>query len=39
MILENRSRIAQRVRDSWMNKCHFVVRPLEVCVVARLWSA
>ncbi|KAK3828861.1 MAG: hypothetical protein J3Q66DRAFT_323751 [Benniella sp.] len=30
MILENRSRIAQRVRDSWMNKCHFVVRPFEV---------
>ncbi|KAI1316602.1 hypothetical protein EDD11_009727 [Mortierella claussenii] len=30
LILENRSRMVQNVRDSWANKCHWVIRPFEV---------
>ncbi|KAF9941716.1 hypothetical protein BGZ65_001950 [Modicella reniformis] len=29
LLLQNRSRIAQRVRDSWANKCHWIIRPFE----------
>ncbi|KAF9433476.1 hypothetical protein BGZ76_009411 [Entomortierella beljakovae] len=30
LILENRSRLVQRARDSWFNRCHWIVRPIEV---------
>ncbi|KAG0242340.1 hypothetical protein B0O80DRAFT_494102 [Mortierella sp. GBAus27b] len=30
LVLENRSRVAQRIRDSWANKLHCVVRPMEI---------
>lgn len=33
LILENRSRVAQHARDSWFNRCHWIVRPFEVCFV------
>ncbi|KAF9111293.1 hypothetical protein BGX27_005132 [Mortierella sp. AM989] len=33
LILENRSRVVQHARDSWFNRCHWIVRPFEVCFV------
>ncbi|ORZ07018.1 hypothetical protein BCR41DRAFT_360490 [Lobosporangium transversale] len=30
LILESRSRMVQRTRDSWANKCHWIVRPFEI---------
>ncbi|KAG0214659.1 hypothetical protein BGX28_001697 [Mortierella sp. GBA30] len=32
LILENRSRIVQGVRDSWLNRCQCIIRPFEVIV-------
>ncbi|KAG9320772.1 hypothetical protein KVV02_003476 [Mortierella alpina] len=30
LILENRSRMVQGVRDSWFNRCHCVIRPFQI---------
>ncbi|KAF9958570.1 hypothetical protein BGZ70_009141 [Mortierella alpina] len=30
LILENRSRIVQGVRDSWLNRCQCVIRPFQI---------
>ncbi|KAF9348869.1 hypothetical protein BGX26_012757 [Mortierella sp. AD094] len=30
LILENRSRIVQHARDSWFNRCHWIVRPFQI---------
>ncbi|KAF8937091.1 hypothetical protein BGZ58_003273 [Dissophora ornata] len=30
MVLDNRSRVVQSVRDGWMARCHCIVRPLEI---------
>ncbi|KAG0047621.1 hypothetical protein BGZ83_007350 [Gryganskiella cystojenkinii] len=30
LILENRSRMVQRVRDGWFNRCQCIIRPFEI---------
>lgn len=30
LILENRSRMVQGVRDSWLNRCQCIIRPFQV---------
>ncbi|KFH72202.1 hypothetical protein MVEG_02493 [Podila verticillata NRRL 6337] len=30
LILENRSRMVQGVRDSWLNRCQFIIRPFQI---------
>ncbi|KAG0255792.1 hypothetical protein DFQ27_006064 [Actinomortierella ambigua] len=30
LVLENRSRMVQGVRDSWLNRCRFLIRPFQV---------
>ncbi|KAF9903004.1 hypothetical protein EC991_004300 [Linnemannia zychae] len=32
LVLENRSRMVQNVRDSWFNRCRCIIRPFEILI-------